>query len=170
MHGSLVKGEPKMNHKDTIKLKEVFLEALIRRRKFQLASRPLDFKFKENNPNILISLDEFKGLFIGDICSFYPTRNTWYTKNLFGTSWIDEFKSHWKYKICAFIEMTGHLKEGKGIKITDMFCVLIHYSEPAFSSILREIRYSDIVKVEFEKDKESPILLFWTEALKKVVI
>lgn len=88
------------------RLREEFINALKDAKRFRLVFRPDGIKFDENRAMVRLDLDEYKGFSIGSAC-FPPGR-----ANIYG------------YPIVAFVEMTGYLKGGGGIKIKDMCCVL----------------------------------------------
>ena len=109
-------------------------------------------KFDEDRPMVLLGLDTCNSLSVGDSCVI--ERQILRYSDDFIPAFFPEVGI-----IAAFVELTGHLKYGRGIKIKDMFCILARPS----NSILSPIEMTHV-----NQQDEAIIYLFNIGGLKKV--
>lgn len=140
-------------------LKRLFINALIKLPKFQLAFRPSGVKFEENASIVQLHIDStdcYGGFSIGDICML-KKNCAWYTGGPFRAAKANLGGNTNAYRIVAFVELTGHLRRGVGIRFRDKFCVLAGVF--ALSSYFIE---------KADERPNAPVLLFWVGGLQKI--
>lgn len=102
--------------------KLLVLRALRKAKKVRPVPRLDGVKFDENRPVVRLDLDSFKGLTVGDLCRIKPELEQAY---LF---FIEDFGPRdlieQEFRVMAFVELEGHLKEGKGAKVRDILAVV----------------------------------------------
>lgn len=144
-------------------LKELVVEALKVAGKIKLVCKTEGVKFDENRPLIRLDLEDYNEFSVGDFCKLKNQTNDWYgskCKILFA-------EPPYRYRIAAFVELIGNLKNGKGIRIKDMFCALVEdcnlFSPPCqIHHVIRAVTYGSVPYIQ------KPIWLFWVKGLEKV--